>query len=142
VDLEVGRGAGGFPNPLQIQEVFEVAERILAEEGETLWIAIDELDKVAINGGANKDHSSELLSALMHAHSELYRLEHIRFKFFIRSDVYEGLTYVDKDYFSNAILELGRRLGDYVSNTNRCILRNGESRIEPKGISPANRPGL
>ena len=105
-DLEVGRRGAGSPNPLQIQEVFEVVERILADGDETLWIVIDELDKVAINGGTNKDHSSELLSALMHAHSELYRLEHIRFKFFIRSDVYEGLTYVDKDHFSNAILEL------------------------------------
>jgi hypothetical protein len=106
VELEIGREAGVSPNPLQIQEVFEVAERILAEDPKILWIVIDELDKVAINGGANKDHSSELLNALMHAHSELYRLDHIRFKFFIRSDVYEGLTYVDKDHFSNAILEL------------------------------------
>ena len=30
----------------------------------------------------------------------------VRFKFFIRSDVYEGLTYVDKDHFSNSILRL------------------------------------
>jgi len=105
-ELDIGRQVGGRLNPLQIQEVFETAERVLAGEARLLWIAIDELDKVAIDGGASRNHSSELLSALMQAHSDLYRLEHIRFKFFIRSDVYEGLTYVDKDHFSNAILEL------------------------------------
>jgi hypothetical protein len=42
----------------------------------------------------------------MQTHSELFPLGGIRFKFFIRSDIYEGLTYVDKDHFSNAILRL------------------------------------
>ncbi|MGD0007018.1 MAG: hypothetical protein ABSE93_00530 [Terriglobia bacterium] len=107
-EVDIGREGGESPNPLQIQEVFEVADQLLVEDSSTLWISIDELDKVAINGGSGttKNHSSDLLSALMQAHSDLYRLEHIRFKFFIRSDVYEGLTYVDKDHFSNAILEL------------------------------------
>jgi hypothetical protein len=61
---------------------------------------------VAVDGVDNKNHSTELLGALMQAHSELFQLGQIRFKFFIRSDVYEGLTYVDKDHFSNAILRL------------------------------------
>jgi hypothetical protein len=42
----------------------------------------------------------------MQTHSELFPLDRIRFKLFIRSDVYEGLTYVDKDHFTNAILRL------------------------------------
>jgi hypothetical protein len=42
----------------------------------------------------------------MQAHSELFSLGRIRFKLFVRSDVYEGLTYVDKDHFTNSILRL------------------------------------
>lgn len=105
-EVQVGRQAGAGPNPLQLQEVFAVANRILAQDSRTLWIALDELDKVAIDGAEGRNHSAELLSALMQTHSELYQLGQIRFKFFIRSDVYEGLTYVDKDHFSNAILRL------------------------------------
>jgi len=105
-ELQIGRPPGGALNPLQLQEVFAVANRILAKDAKILWIALDELDKVAIDGVESRNHSSELLSALMQTHSELYQLGQIRFKFFIRSDVYEGLTYVDKDHFSNAILRL------------------------------------
>jgi hypothetical protein len=105
-ELQVGRPAGVVPTPLQLQEVFAVANRVLSTDSRTLWIALDELDKVAIDGAEGRNQSSELLSALMQTHSELYQLGQIRFKFFIRSDVYEGLTYVDKDHFSNAILRL------------------------------------
>jgi hypothetical protein len=94
------------PNPLQLQEVFAVVNRALSLNSSTLWIALDELDKVAIDGNGARDHSTDLLCALMQTHSELFPLERIRFKFFVRSDVYETLTYVDKDHFSNAILRL------------------------------------
>jgi hypothetical protein len=106
VELELKRGSSTAPNPLQLQEVFAITNRILSQDSRTLWIAIDELDKVAINGDGGKDHSPEVLSALMQTHSELFPLDRIRFKLFIRSDVYEGLTYVDKDHFTNAILRL------------------------------------
>jgi hypothetical protein len=106
VDVELKQAGSTVPNPLQLQEVFAIANRILSQDSRTLWIAIDELDKVAINGESGKDHSSEVLSALMQTHSELFPLDRIRFKLFIRSDVYEGLTYVDKDHFTNSILRL------------------------------------
>jgi hypothetical protein len=105
-ELKFGLPQALAPNPLQLQEVFAVINRELAKDSRTLWITLDELDKVAINGADTRTHSSEMLSALMQTHSELYQLGQIRFKFFIRSDVYEDLTYVDKDHFSNSILRL------------------------------------
>ena len=105
-EVEIKRPGAVNPNPLQLQEVFAIANRILSQDSRTLWIAVDELDKVAINGDSGKDRSPDVLSALMQAHSELFPLDRIRFKLFIRSDVYEGLTYVDKDHFTNAILRL------------------------------------
>ena len=105
-EIKVGASQTSSPNPLQIQEVFANINRELSKDSRTLWIALDELDKVAVDGVDNKNHSSELLSALMQTHSELYQLGQLRFKFFVRSDVYEDLTYVDKDHFSNAILRL------------------------------------
>jgi hypothetical protein len=107
LEIKVGSSQPSPPaNPLQIQELFANVNRELAKDSRTLWIALDELDKVAVDGTENKNHSGELLSALMQTHSELYPLGQIRFKFFVRSDVYEDLTYVDKDHFSNAILRL------------------------------------
>ncbi len=106
VEFEARRAGSTPPTPLQLQEIFAVANRVLAQNSSTLWIALDELDKVAINGNGSKDRSSEALSALMQVHSELFALDRIRFKFFIRSDVYESLTYVDKDHFTNSILRL------------------------------------
>jgi hypothetical protein len=105
-EVEVKRSGDSAPTPLQLQEVFGIANRILLQESNMLWIALDELDKVAINGNGAKDHSLEVLSALMQTHSELFPLDRIRFKLFIRSDVYESLTYVDKDHFTNSILRL------------------------------------
>jgi hypothetical protein len=106
VEVEVRRAGVTPPNPLQLQEVFAIANRILSQDSRTLWIAIDELDKVAINGDATKDEPTEMLTALMQTHSELFPLDRIRFKLFIRSDIYEELAYVDKDHFTNSILRL------------------------------------
>jgi len=105
-EVEVKRAGFAAPNPLQLQEVFAIANRILSQDSRTLWIAIDELDKVAINGDSGRNHSAEVLTALMQTHSELFPLDRIRFKLFIRSDIYEELTYVDKDHFTNSILRL------------------------------------
>jgi hypothetical protein len=106
IEIKVGSAQPSAPNPLQLQEVFAIINRELSKDSRILWIALDELDKVAVDGADNKNHSTELLGALMQTHSELFQLGQIRFKFFVRSDVYEGLTYVDKDHFSNAILRL------------------------------------
>jgi hypothetical protein len=106
VEVELKRAGSAAPNPLQLQEVFAVANRILSQDSRTLWIAIDELDKVAMNGDSSEGQSAAVLSALMQTHSELFPLDRIRFKLFIRSDIYEGLTYVDKDHFTNSILRL------------------------------------
>ncbi|MGD0125691.1 MAG: hypothetical protein ABSF46_10050 [Terriglobia bacterium] len=106
LEVKVGSSQPLALNPLQIHEVFASINRELAKGSRTLWIALDELDKVDVDGTNGRNTSSDLLSALMQTHSELYPLGQIRFKFFVRSDVYEGLTYVDKDHFSNAILRL------------------------------------
>ena len=74
LEIRVGRPQTSAPNPLQLQEVFAVINRELSKDSRTLWIALDELDKVAVDGADNRNHSSELLSALMQAHSELYQL--------------------------------------------------------------------
>lgn len=105
-ELEIRRGTSASPNPLQLQEVFAIANRLLSIDGKTLWITLDELDKVGINGDGGREQTTDALTALMQTHSELFRLSHLRFKFFIRSDIYEALTYVDKDHFSNSILRL------------------------------------
>ena len=58
-----------------------------------------------MNGQAPAN-TEDLLSNLMRAVAELIRLKRIRFKLFFRTDIYDALTYVNKDHFSAVKLEL------------------------------------
>ena len=138
LEVKVGSTQSSTPNPLQIQEVFANINRELSKDSRTLWIALDELDKVAVDGTNGRNHSSELLSALMQTHSELYQLGQIRFKFFVRSDVYEGLTYVDKDHFSNAILRLKWETEDLVIMLALRIAASAGGVVNELKLSEAN----
>jgi hypothetical protein len=94
--------------PLAITEIDQAllsAATWLEQNKRTLWICLDKLDEVSLNGGS-VTHLEELLSNLMKAVSELIRFRPIRFKLFFRTDVYNALTYVNKDHFSSAKLEL------------------------------------
>jgi len=71
-----------------------------------LWICLDSLDEVGLNGHSRHDETEDLLSNMMRAVGELIRLKRIRFKLFFRTDIYNSLTYVNKDHFSAVKLEL------------------------------------
>ncbi|MCW1968445.1 MAG: hypothetical protein KIH69_010060, partial [Anaerolineae bacterium] len=99
-----------FPpkDPLSITEidyVIHTANSWLIGQGANLWLCLDSLDEVSINGSSHSD-IEELLSNLMRAASELLRLSQIKFKLFFRTDLYNALTYVNKDHFSASKLEL------------------------------------
>jgi hypothetical protein len=93
--------------PLAVTEIDYViysANQWFEDHGADLWVCLDSLDEVSINGREH-DEVEELLSNLMRAVAELIRLKRIRFKLFFRSDIYHSLTYVNKDHFS--ALKLG-----------------------------------
>ena len=94
--------------PLAITEIDYIifsASEWLEKLGADLWICLDSLDEVSLNGHSH-DEVENLLSNLMRAVAELIRLKRIKFKLFFRTDIYESLTYVNKDHFSALKLEL------------------------------------
>jgi len=94
--------------PLTVAEIDYVifsANKWLEDSGADLWLCLDSLDEVALNGQGH-DEVENLLSNLMRAVAELIRLKRIRFKLFFRTDIYHSLTYVNKDHFSAVKLEL------------------------------------
>ena len=95
-------------SPLAVTEIDYViysADAWFESRGGDLWVCLDSLDEVSVNGHAHDD-VEDLLSNLMRAVAELLRLKRIRFKLFFRSDIYHALTYVNKDHFSALKLEL------------------------------------
>lgn len=100
-----------FPpkTPLTVAEIDYVifsANEWLDARNADIWICLDSLDEVSVNGQGGGNHTEDLLSNLMRAVAELIRLKRIRFKLFFRTDIYEALTYVNKDHFSAVKLEL------------------------------------
>ncbi len=94
--------------PLAVTEIDYVifsANNWLDGEGSDLWICLDSLDEVSLNGQSHGE-TEDLLSNMMRAVGELIRLRRIRFKLFFRTDIYHALTYVNKDHFSAVKLEL------------------------------------
>lgn len=93
--------------PTEVDQVLTMAESWLADKKANLWLCLDKLDEVAqsLNGGTEVG-TEELLSSLMKTVSELLRLPHLRFKLFFRTDIYNALSYVNKDHFSASKMEL------------------------------------
>src|SRR5258705_4724372 len=94
--------------PLAVTEVDYIifsANNWLNTKGCDLWLCLDSLDEVSLEGNSH-DETEDLLSNLMRAVGELIRLDRIRFKLFFRTDIYHSLTYVNKDHFSAVKLEL------------------------------------
>jgi hypothetical protein len=89
----------------EIEYVIISADNWLDSIGAEIWICLDSLDEVSCNG-PSQDETEELLSSLMRTVGELIKLKRIRFKLFFRTDIYQALTYVNKDHFSGLKLEL------------------------------------
>lgn len=102
-EIEYSKSSNIYFNPIQFDKVFDIANNILRNDSKYFWIVIDKLDEIILNGNGSL---VMLLGDLMRIHSEIYKFTNIRFKFFIRSDIYEDITYVNKDHFSNMILKL------------------------------------
>lgn len=91
--------------PNEIDYIIQTTDHWLDEIGADLWLGLDSLDEVETNGGTHDD-AEDLQSSLMRAVGELTRLKRVRFKLFFRTDVYQSLTYVNKDHFSGVKLTL------------------------------------
>src|SRR5437773_4002612 len=76
----------------EIDYIIFSANEWLDSRNADLWILLDSLDEVGLNGQVPAD-TEELLSNLMRAVAELIRLKRIRFKLFFRTDIYDALTY-------------------------------------------------
>jgi energy-coupling factor transporter ATP-binding protein EcfA2 len=113
--IRVGVGFGDyfkteFPPkaPLAVTEIDYViysADEWLESRQSDLWLCLDSLDEASLNGRQH-DEVEDILSNLMRAVAEVLRLRRIRFKLFFRSDIYQSLTYVNKDHFGAVKLEL------------------------------------
>jgi hypothetical protein len=100
--------------PLAVTEIDYIlysAQGWLHQERRDIWVCLDSLDEVTLNGGKQSE-AEELLSDLMRAVGEMGRLNRIKFKLFFRTDIYNALTYVNKDHFSSVKLELKWSLED------------------------------
>jgi hypothetical protein len=84
--------------------IYAVNDWLVSDQRE-VWLCLDSLDEVSLNGD-HGDELEELLSSLMRAVGELIRLDSLHFKLFFRTDLYSALTYVNKDHFSSVKLEL------------------------------------
>jgi hypothetical protein len=89
----------------ECDQVIHLATSWLDEQRADLWICLDSLDEVRLNG-SQEDEIEELLSSLMMTVSELMRLGRLKFKLFFRSDIYDDLRFVNKDHFSALKLPL------------------------------------
>lgn len=103
-DLELTLPKDAPPLLNQIDQLFAETDSWLKErnggKGCTLWICLDRLDEVSLNGG-NEGYAEieELTSNLLKAVSEVLRYTNIRLKLFIRSDIWSRVTFVNKDFF-------------------------------------------
>jgi len=89
----------------EIDAVIYAVNDWLVSAKREMWVCLDSLDEVSLNGD-HGDELEELLSSLMRAVGELIRLDALHFKLFFRTDLYSALTYVNKDHFSSVKLEL------------------------------------
>jgi hypothetical protein len=89
----------------EIDAVIYAVNDWLVSAKREVWVCLDSLDEVSLNGD-HGDELEELLSSLMRAVGELIRLDALHFKLFFRTDLYSALTYVNKDHFSSVKLEL------------------------------------
>jgi hypothetical protein len=89
----------------ECDQVIHLATSWLDEQEADLWICLDSLDEVRLNGSPEEE-IEELLSSLMMTVSDLIRLRRLKFKLFFRSDIYDGLGWVNKDHFSALKLSL------------------------------------
>ena len=127
--------------PLAVTEIDYVifsANQWLDDNGADLWVCLDSLDEVGLNGQSRHDETEDLLSSLMRAVGELIRSRRIRFKLFFRTDIYHSLTYVNKDHFSAVKLELQWSREDLA-----ILLAHRLQKLHPNhGYSPTFSVGL
>lgn len=120
----------------EIDAVINTANAWLRGQGAIVWICLDSLDEVSTNG-YSQSHLEELLSDLMRASSEILRLSNIRFKLFFRTDIYNALTYVNKDHFSASKLELKWEKEDLAIMLAHRLVSLHPEHFKNKGISYA-----
>ena len=72
-----------------IREVLAELDAALKTSGYVIWLLLDRLD-VAFAGSAEVE--TRALRALFNAYKDMVRLEHIRLKLFIRSDIWDRIT--------------------------------------------------
>ncbi len=89
----------------ECDQVINLAVSWLEQQQADLWICLDSLDEVRLNGSQD-DEIEDLLNSLMMVVSDLIRLRRLKFKLFFRSDIYDGLGWVNKDHFSALKLTL------------------------------------
>ena len=89
----------------EVDVILQSVSQHYASLGGKLWICLDSLDEVALDG--NPPASVEdILGDCMKAVGEIIRMPGIKVKLFFRTDIYTRLTYVNKDHFSSSRLEL------------------------------------
>lgn len=91
---------------LNIDEILNIENDILKNNSRELWILVDKLDEILPGAIDNFELRDKALQALMNAQSELSIYKNIKIKLFLRTDIYNNLSFVNKDHYSDRKLEI------------------------------------
>jgi len=91
---------------LNVSEILYLENKILTDNMKDLWVLIDKLDEILPGAHGHYESRNIALQALMNVHSDLSQYKNIRIKIFLRSDIYNNLSFVNKDHFSDKKVEI------------------------------------
>jgi len=91
-------------NKLDIGRLLEEEQRILEENGESVWLMLDRIDELR---SKNLDERKELLEALFRTQINFMgRFENINLKIFLRTDIWNELHFTNKSHIVDKRIEL------------------------------------
>ena len=98
--------------PLDVWEVLSEAQSVLSSDSRKAWILVDRLDEL-FSGTLNaRERRERALVGLMVALLDFEEFSNIKLVFFLRSDIYDRLSFVNKDHLSDRNLEIDWDLND------------------------------
>ena len=114
---------------LDIGRLLEEEQKILEENGETVWLMLDRIDELRTK---NLTERRELLEALFRTQIDFIgRFDNIRLKIFLRTDIWKELNFTNKSHISDKMIRLEWSNGQLLKLINKRMLQNESIR---KGI--------
>jgi tetratricopeptide (TPR) repeat protein len=89
ITFEPDSSATAPAKAIHVEEIFKLADKAMSDKGVETWILIDRLDVVFAE---NNDLERNALRALFKVYRDLRRFSRIRFKIFLRTDIWLSIT--------------------------------------------------